>query len=215
MDKKKSIRIRFHGHAALWAMCLAGILLLDRCAGVKPKSTESLFKYQYKDETYQIRSVFSGDNGDSYNELWGDRLVAIDLNQDGVIDNVLFGEAPLSVVQDIYAFGIQKVGQNNKLKTRLSSNDHFRFERFGFTYEISSYRPVSSKPFNEFKVIDTRLASPKIMAILLDRGADGTLDEIIKGDVPFGQGQARYTEAIEKGLKSNALVKIDGTVQVQ
>jgi hypothetical protein len=213
MGKKKAIH--FNGLAAVVAGCLLGVFLLGRCAGVKPKPTESAFIYRFGDGTYQILSVSSGGNGESYNELWGTGLLAVDLDQDGVIDRILFGRANLADVQAIYAFGIEEVRRSNKLKFRQPTENYFLFKSSGLKYEIRSYRPANAPSFNEFEIVDKRQALPDMKAILLDRNADGTLDEIINGDVALGYAQSRYAEAIEEGLKENALVRVNGTVLVK
>ena len=206
---------RLQGQWTVFMVFLLGVLLLAGCAGVKPNPSASKFEFTYQNQPYQIRSVFSDGNGESYNELVGENLLAVDFNQDRVIDRILKGEATLADAQTAYEFGLEKVGEENKLKEKQSSEKHFTYESSGFQYEISSFRPANASPFNEFKIIDKRQVLPSLSAIVVDQGADGTLDEVLKGDVLPGDMQSRYSEAVEAGLKKNAMVREDGAVLVK
>ncbi len=185
------------------------------CATQKPLLRASQYRFNYNEEAYRIRSISSQDRSESYNELIGKDFLAADFDQDRIIDCIVLGEAKLSEVQKIYEYGLDRVTQENKLQVRNPDISRYLHENNGLQIEMRSFRPADARPFNEFRIIDKRqMVSPQAV-VLVDRNADGTLDEILKGEMSLESAQTHYTEVIETGLLKGELVRANGTVLVK
>ena len=191
------------------------VLMFCGCAHQKPKVSVSQYKFDFNDKTYRIRSIFSGDKANSYNELIGEKFMVADYDQDRIIDCVLLGEVSLNEAQEIYEYGLNEVSKEKKLQVRNPSIDRYLHEKNDLQLEIRSFRPTNAQPFNEFKITDTRpLVSPEII-VIVDQNADGTLDEVLKGTVTLEKFQSQYSEAIAAGLQKGDLIKVNGTILVK
>ena len=206
---------QLRGAATTFGWILLSLFTVYGCASQKPQLTASQYRFDFENETYRVRSISSEDGTESYNELIGKNFLAADFDQDRVIDSILLGEVNLSEAQRVYEFGLEKVAQEDKLHVRIPSVNRYVYEGYESYLEISSFRPPNAQPFNEFKITDKRqMVSPRII-VLVDQNADGTLDEILKGQVTLEEIQPQYAEAIEVGLAKRALIKTDGTILVK
>jgi hypothetical protein len=200
--------------AFFWGFFLC-IVTLYGCASQKPQLNVSQYRFNYNDQAYRIRSISLEDKKESYNEIIGQNFLAIDFDQDRVIDRILLGEVSLNEAQKIYEYGLDEVTRENKLYVRVSSNHRYVHENPDFHLEIRSFRPTNAHPFNEFKIVDSRqMVSPQTI-VIVDKNADGTLDEVLKGTVALEEAQCRYTEAIEAGLRKGELAKVNGMILVK
>ena len=189
--------------------------LLYGCATQKPQLSVSQYRFNLADETYRIRSISSKDKSESYNEVIGEKFIAVDYDQDGVIDTILLGEVSLNEAQKIYDYGINGVTKENKLRVLNPGIDRYLHEENDFQLEIRSFRPMNAPPFNELKITDNRpIVRPEVI-ILVDQNADGILDEVLKGSVALEKYQAQYGEMIASGLQKGELIKVNGTILVK
>lgn len=188
---------------------------LCNCASTKPPLTAAQYRFTLNDEVYRIRSIISSDNSLSYNELLGDKFLAIDFDQDRIIDRITIGDIEQAEAQNIYDYGLMMLSQENKLEERAPANHKYIHDDLNFYIEIKTFRPVGSSPFNEFKIIDKQLAVESKMVVALDGDADGTLDIILKGTETLEKLQVRYAEAIAAGLRKNGLIKVNSTILVK
>ena len=62
--------------------------ILSSCATTNSKLIISHYNYQIDNEPFRIRSVNSEKAEDCYNELIGDNFIAVDFNQDRIIDRI-------------------------------------------------------------------------------------------------------------------------------
>ena len=193
----------------------ASILILCGCATRKPQLRASQYRFTYQDEYYRIRSISSQDASESYNELIGDDFLAADFDQDRIIDSILLGEANLSEVQKIYEYGLDRVTQENKLQVRNPGISRYVHEDNGVQIELRSFRPADGLPFNEFRIVDKRQIVSAQAVILVDRNADGSLDEILKGTMSLEDAQSHYSQVIATGLRKGELVRVNNTVLVK
>lgn len=194
---------------------LLSIFMLYGCANQKPQLTASQYRFNFKDETYRIRSISSEDKKESYNELIGENFMAADFDQDRIIDCILLGEVILNEAQKIYEYGLDEVTKENKLQVRIPTVNRYVLEKNNFRFEIISFRPTNTQPFNELKIIDKhKLVSPQI-SVIVDQNADGTLDEVLKGEVTLEKVQSQYDEAIAAGLEKGELIKVNNTILVK
>ncbi len=191
------------------------IFMLYGCATQKPQLSTSQYRFNFKDETYRIRSISSEDRTESYNELIGENFMAADFDQDRIIDCILLGEVSLNEAQRIYEYGLDMVTKEDKLQERLPTINRYVYENYDFHLEIRSFQSTNARPFNEFKIIDKRpVVSPQII-VIVDQNADGTLDEVLKGKVTLEKVQSQYEEAIAAGLEKGELIKVNNTILVK
>jgi hypothetical protein len=216
MGKTKFNTIRqCRRRAALGIGFLLGMLALYACAPQKRQPSASQYRFEYDTESYRIRSIFSSDKMESHNELVGENFVAADFDQDRVIDSILLGSVSLSEAQKIYAYGLDLVAKENKLRTGIPSGDRYVHESNGFVIEIVSFRPANAQPCNQFKIIPKGQALPPSAIIMLDQNADGVLDEVLQGAECLESAQSQYAEMIEAGLQKGALIKVDNKILVR
>lgn len=215
MEKMNFIIDKFRKVPTLFSGIFLSIFLFYGCAPQKPQLRVSQYRFTFEDDSYRIRSISSTDKSQSYNEIIGEKFVAADYDQDGIIDCILLGEVDLNEAQKIYEYGLNEVTKEKKLQVRNPSINRYVHDTNDFQLEIRTFRPTNAQPFNEFKITDTRpLVRPEII-ILVDQNADGTLDEVLKGKVSMGQVQSRYAEAIAAGLQKGELIKVNGTILVK
>jgi hypothetical protein len=189
------------------------IFLIYGCSSTKPQFRVSQFIFNYEGGDYRIRSISSSDIVNNFNELLGKTFVAVDIDQDRYIDQIVMGEISLLEAQKIYDYGITLLTKEKKLRASATEVHQYLQENPEFDYEIKTFRPVNADPFNQFKIIDKHSLSQEVM-ILVDQKADGTLDEVLIGSMPLPEGQSRYSEVIQAGLKSGKLKKTDSKILV-
>jgi len=190
------------------------IFLLYGCASRRPQLGKSQYSFHFKGKVYQIQSIFSLDKRESCNELVGENFKAIDFDQDRIIDRIVLGDLSLNDAQKIYEYGLDMVTKEKKLRVQPPVVNHYVHKSYEFDYEIRSFRPANSQPFNEFKVIDKRQVVPSLI-IIIDQNADGTLDEVLKGMAVPEKMQPQYSEVIKEGLKKKQLIKVDHMILVK
>jgi hypothetical protein len=196
----------------LLVLCLS---MFNGCATQKPDLRVAFYAFEYEGENYRIRSISSKEDTISCNELISDRFVAKDYDQDRFIDEISLGEINLAEAQKIYYYALKLLSMENKLREVSTQNNRFIYNNFEFVYEIKSFNPADSEPFNEFKVIHNRhITNPKII-ISIDKKADGTIDEIQDGSISLEKIQSLYAHAIKKGLKKEELVEVDSMILVK
>ena len=194
---------------------LLGVFILCGCAARKPNVHVSQYRFIFNDEAYRLRSISSKDKMESYNELVGANFLAVDFDQDRVIDRILLGDASLSDAQKIYEYGLNRLIQENRLQLRRPNVQRYVYESCDSHLEIISFRPANAPPFNEFKIMDKRqMVSPQII-VMIDQNADGVLDEALKGEATPAEAQAQYAEAIEAGLQKGVLIKVSSMILVK
>ncbi len=191
------------------------IFMFNGCTGSRPPVSASSYQFSFKNQDYQIRSIASVDVRESCNELKANNLLAIDFDQDGIIDRVVLGNLTLSEAQQIYDYGLDKVAKENKIQERVPVLNYYVHENADYDYEIRSFQPINSQPFNQFKVIDKRPMIPSQLVIIVDQNADGNLDEVLVGITTPEQYQAKYAEILKEGIQKNKLVKTDNMILVK
>jgi len=194
-------------------LTLLGVLC--GCASTKPTVTAAQYRFTLNDEVYRIRSITSSDNSLSYNELLGDKFLAIDFDQDRIIDRITIGTIELAEAQNIYDYGLLMLSQENKLQERSPENHTYVYDDPNFYIEIKTFRPAGANPFNEFKITNKQPVIEPLMIVALDGDADGILDKILKGTETLEKLQVKYAEAIATGLRKNGLIKVNRTILVK
>jgi hypothetical protein len=190
------------------------IFLFSDCASQKPARSVSQYNYDWDNEAYRIRSVVDNFKGESWNELIGENFTAIDMDQNQTIDRITSGDISLADAQTIYEIGLKQLSLENKLKVKLPLDNKYVFQNDDFNYEIKSFLPSQTQPFNEFKIVTKNPVNPEIV-VYIDHQADGVLDEILKGTMPMEKAQEKYSEMIKEGLKKGKLIQVNNTITVK
>lgn|GEM_PF-527547 len=207
-------RIRINwGNIVIVCLFSAGFLI--GCATQKPVASVSQYRFEYEGNQYRIRSVMSERDGESYNQLMAETFVAADYDQDRLIDMVELGNVSVKEAQKIYDYGLAKLEREDRLRIRGPRVDRFVWETDDFSYEISSFRPRNKPPFNEFKIFDERQVVNYRVAVAVDHNADGSLDEVLSGDLKVEDMQSAYEKIMQRGLKQQKLIRENNSVLVR
>lgn len=163
---------------------------------------------------YRIRSIDSADDNISSNELIDEDFLAVDYDQNGVLDRITVGKGNFHEIQQIYEHGINDLSRKNRIQERNPQNHRFAFESQGFLLEIKSFLPENASPFNEFKVRHRYAKQNPVVAVAIDQNADGILDQRLMGAQHLEDIQVQYSTAIEAGLRQEALQKTGSRILV-
>ncbi|GBD91582.1 hypothetical protein BMS3Abin04_02314 [bacterium BMS3Abin04] len=201
------------GRLGVLLLWLTAAFILSGCSSSRLKVAE--YEFVYNGDNYVLRSTYSPGNPESHNSLIGRNFVAVDINQDGTMDKVIKGNITLSEAQEIYDYSLGMLEKQGKLNEINKKSKEFIFNKSYYKFSIKSFSSKSG-PFNEFTVVNKKpsLYSFKT-SIFIDRGADGKLDEILKGGILLEKAQKMYNETISEGLKKSKLVKKEGIILVK
>jgi hypothetical protein len=197
-------------HAVTIVISLTTFLLFHSgCAGRKPETMATRYRFTYQNEEYRILSIFSDDEKVAANKLLGKDFVAIDFNKDRFIDSIVLGDVSLMDAQAIYEEGLKTAARENKVLSKVDDTGGFLIEETGTFYEIKSFHPPETAVFNEFHITNITKSGKKELSVLVDRGADGTLDEVLTGTISLEKAQKQYVQVITAGLKKRKLIRND------
>jgi hypothetical protein len=194
---------------------LVSLTFMFSCQATNSKIIVSHYRYDMDDTSFRIRSVNCEREQECYNELIAENFIAVDFNQDRIIDRIVMGEADLSEVQKIYEYGLEMLARENKLEEHVSDVSQYVEREPCCQYEMKSFRLSDTSPFNQFIItegFDT--SSPQTM-VAIDQDADGTLDVMLKGSKTLEYMQQKYDSIINKGLAIGNLIKINGMILVK
>ncbi|MFH1212987.1 MAG: hypothetical protein V1681_02785 [Candidatus Neomarinimicrobiota bacterium] len=198
----------------LIGFCLTALSFYD-CAASRPQSSVSQYQFNLNEQVFRIRSINSSNKSECCNELIGGKFLAIDFDQDRIIDKIIVGTVSLSEAQKIYDYGLEILFRENRIKELNPENHKYVQESSEFWFEIKSFQPANAKSFNEFKTVNKKqLVNPETI-VAIDYESDGTLDEILKGTITLEKVQAQYSEVIKSGLEKDKLIKTGNTILVK
>jgi len=203
----KKLSLVLTGTAAL-------LILLLRCAE-KEIQGSAFYHFDYQGEDYRIRTVVTTDDGKVYNELIGNKFVAVDYDQDGILDEITLGTINTNDAQNIYGFALDMLTTQNKVATIKPKLNSYRILMEGYTCEMKTFHKDNSEPFNQFKVVEKDANETNDFIIGIDYNADGILDTVALGNMSLEQIQALHSEVIDQGLKDNVLLKVDSKIIVK
>ncbi len=190
------------------------ILIFTSC--VSSELRVSQFEFIYNNQNYIVRSAYCPGNPESSNQLIGDNFLAVDMNQDRVIDKITSGDISFAEAQEIYDYCLNLLERENKLGEVNRENKKYTLSELDYNYDIKTFYPKINSPFNEFTITDKRGGRDyHIVSILLDEKADGLLDELLKGGVLINEAQVDYDRVLLKGLKSKGLKKVNGSIFIK
>jgi len=190
-------------------------LYLENCAATRPQSSISQYQFSFNNEVYRIRSIFMVEKDERYNELIGKNLLAIDFDQDRILDRISIGTVKLPDAQKVYDYGLEMLTKENRLRELTPANHKYTEEKDGLYLEIKSFYPENGKPFNQIKIFSKKQIVYPEFIVAIDNEADGIVDEILKGTISLEKVQKYYSDLIESGLSKNGLAKADGSILVR
>lgn len=190
-----------------WAAGLIAILI--NCGPTRPKIEIGGYDFEYEGKTYRIESI-APNFMEGYNTLIlkeDDRIVlkATDKEQDGILDVVDIGELSLEKAKEIYQEGLD-AGERRGYIRKKSIAREYQTTIDRKDYILATYILALGEIYNKLVIRDHFYRE----FILLDREADGILDEIEKGEEKLGYYQQLYRRVLNNGLREGRIVKPDG-----
>ena len=185
-------------------------LLIVNCT--TPSLQVSEFEFRYNNQNYIVRSAYCPNNPNSCNHLIGEEFIAVDMNQDRIIDKIDKGDISIGEAQEIYDYSLDLLASQNKLNEINKMDDKYTINNRSYKFEIKSFFPEFGEPFNEFIVTDKTDEWNFKVSVILDEKADGKLDQILKGKMSIEQAQKHYDYALSEGLEDNRLKEINGSI---
>lgn len=209
-----NLKINYNLFPITFILNLVLIIGLSGCFSSELKVSE--FEFNYNNQNYIIRSAYCPNDPESCNQLMGNDFIAVDMNQDRVIDKILKGDITLSEAQTIYDYSLDILSKQGKINEINRESKKYLNKEDDYNFEMISFFPRSNSPFNEFKIFEkgNNLFNGH-ENIYVDNNADGTLDEILKGTMDIKEAQEYYSKQIEKGLGNNNLIKMDKFIIVK
>jgi len=188
-------------------------LLLTNCGANRLQIAE--FDFVYNGSRYLVRSAYCPNNPKSCNHLIGDEFVAVDMNQDRVMDKVTKGDINLSEAQLIYDYCLNQLEKTGKINEVGKKSIEFVLNERDYTFKIKSLSN-GDKPFNQFTIEQLNsVLNESVISIFNDNNADGTLNEFLKGGILLDDAQKMYSRTIEKGLVQEKLYKLNENIFVK
>jgi len=190
------------------------IVTLTSCRSTELKVAE--YDFVYQGNSYVIRSTYCPDNPRSCNKLIGNDFVAVDMNQDRIMDKITKGNISLLEAQEIYDYSLDMLEKAGKLNEIDKTSKQFELKDSEYTFYIKSFGIENEEPFNEFTVVDKKAGLNQYKtSIFIDHGANGKLNEVLKGGILLEDAQKMYTSTIDTGLSRLSLTLEDGVLRVK
>lgn len=188
-------------------------LLLTSCGFNRLQIAE--FDFVYNGTSYTVRSAYCPNNPKSCNHLIGDDFVAVDMNQDRIMDKVSKGNIELSRAQLIYDYCLNQLELMGKINEVGKKSIEYVLIESDYTFKIKSLSN-GAKPFNQFTIEQLKsVLNESVISIFNDDNADGTLNEFLKGGILLDDAQKMYSRTIEKGLVQEKLYKVNNNIFVK
>ena len=185
------------------------------CSSTSYQSEESRYSFLYNDQEYAIlsRSLITGKSVNYLLMQGRDALLlsARDDNIDGVLDTLLIGDSSLENANTVYSYGMALAVTEGKYRQNQPSRVYYQRTEEGF-YAIQTYEQSPSIWYNRFIIYD---AVEKNEIILLDRNADGILNQIEAGNADLNASQPLYRNFLKAGVEAGQIVNINGSFVVE
>lgn len=179
------------------------------CSLFRSQPSGTLFIFDHDGKTYEIAGHINED-GESVNFLTNredDDVIfrAIDRNQSGVIDQIIYGSISVLEANEIYQAGIQIAMANDQFKT-VEKNRTFELEYGDYQLMVESYQKRTDQFHNRFVLFDLNW---NLKGIYWDNDSDGTIDRTDAGDLDLEIVQDLYSIALESAGEQSRLEKTD------
>lgn len=188
------------------------IVIFTSCISTELKISE--FEFRYNNENYMVRSAYCPNNPESCNQLISDNFVAVDLNQDRIIDKVERGNISFGEAQEIYDYCLNFLESQNKLQQIDKKHESYCYSDVDFDYEIKTLFTQKNNPFNQLTITRHPSMNNNI-SVFIDYDADGKLNELVKGNIPIENAQKKYSFILQEGLSLQKLQKTNKRITVK
>jgi hypothetical protein len=191
-------------------------LILAGCAATRPPvPSAGGYDFVYQEQTFRIES-YSPPGMIGYNQLVrreGDRVVllALDREQNGSLDEIVRGSISLEEARRIYSYGLLEGTRRGLVRNMTWSND-FSTVINHRTCVLTTYVLAVGETYNKLTVVNTDIGRQE--AVLIDLGADGSIDLVESGSQGRAYYQTLYTQVLQKGMEAGAVTRSGGTYRV-
>lgn len=178
---------------------LLGLLVIS-CSSTHNLPVKSTFHFDYNQENYQIISINAPD-GEGRNALAkikndSTTLKCLDMDQDGILEVIQYGELDLNEANMIYSIGIQKAMEAGKFTNREGSRK-FEFTENDTLFTVETIVHYVDQVYNKFTIVDHRNDT---ITTFLDHNADGELDSGEAESANLQRAQNLYTRILQRGM---------------
>lgn len=169
------------------------------------------YAFHYEGQEYRIQSV-TPTLSEGYNVLSrreDEKLVfkAIDKEQDGVLDEVMVGNLMLDEADAIYKEGLAEGERRGYIKMRTFAREYIYKDDLR-NYMLATYVLAMGDIYNKLTIVDRSVFKTRV--VVIDRDADGILDEVEEGSETLGTYQKMYILVLDMGSRVNKIHKING-----
>lgn len=186
-------------------------LLVLGCTTTRAPVEKHSFSFVHDGGTYEIVGVGDGSN---YLILRGGERITMrarDSDRDGTLDTLLAGGITLAQANAVYAFGIAEAKARGKVEVQAPTRVYTLTQPEG-SYAVLTYMLGPARAYNRFIVYDP---FGQQRAEALDAEADGTLNQIERGDAALDHIQNVYDMVLNKGLREGRIEHVEGRYTVK
>lgn len=195
-------------------LVLVVFLILQGCATSQPTPRQASFAFDYAGDIYEIVRMNEPTGGDANLLILRDDrrflLQAVDQNQDGRLDTLLFGGLTLAQANDVYATGIAAAKARGMHKRRAPVQ--VLITQFNRTYAIQTFLRDDATWFNAFILYEPLLAKE---VKLIDQNADGRLDRAEGIEYPLEEAQKLYEQVLAQGVREGSIQEVNDRFKVK
>jgi hypothetical protein len=192
---------------------LSAVVILIGCRTGRPTIGIGGYSFEFEGESYRIESITPSFQ-DGHNILIrkvGNQLVlkAIDIQQNGHLDEVEVGNISIERARKIYRHGIDEGEKRGYVRIKTFARE-YRTRIDHNQYIMATFIVEVGRIYNKLVVRDLSRRE----AVIIDKEADGQLDLIEKGDRDLGYYQKHYRMVLIRGLEERRLVRENGRYKV-
>lgn len=172
------------------------------------------YNFIYKGKSYVIRSAKQSQKANFGNQLIGDSFIAVDIDQDRIIDKISKGNISLADAQEVYDYCLESLERSGKLKEIKNEQKEYHTTIKDYSFVIKCFSCKDDVPFTQFIITYFRENGNKI-SVYIDKNSDLTLDETLKGNMKLLKAQKLYDKVVKKGITRNKLIIKDGKLVIK
>ena len=197
-------------HILKFLILLVSIGLINCASSIDTQDNYSgIIKFYSGGNEYTLMTYLSED-ATGYNMIIREEnnnviIKAIDKQQDGKLDEVLEGDFSLTDASEIYDDGLAAAKKMGVL-TEKPFQRFYKFSDKIYDYEIRTYLLVLDENYNLFAA---RKKTSNEVIIIMDKKADGLLDNFQQGSGDIIKFQALYEDVLQQGIVNHRVINAD------
>lgn len=180
------------------------LFFIISCTSSQMKIAEYNFDYMGND--YTVRSAYCPNNPASCNKLIGNNFIAIDLDQDRVIDKIDKGNISLQEAQEIYDYCLESLEKQGKINEVETNTKSYSIQEANLTLVVQTFVTNKKDIFNEFTILNKVATGTTLNSLYKDGKADGILNVTLKGGMLLEEAQTYYDKILKKGLDRGKII---------